>query len=194
MTTLDRSRSAVLVMDYQASILGMLGDAAAPVVEHAAAVVSAARAASIPVMYVVIGFRPGYPEVNPQNPSFAPVVQSGRFVTETPGSDVHAALKPLATDVVIVKHRVSAFAGTDLDMVLRAKSIDTLVLLGISTSGVVLSSVRHAADADYRLLVVEDGCADRDDEVHRVLLEKVLARQATVLSSTEVIEAMRRDG
>jgi len=194
MTTLDRSRSAVLVMDYQTSILGMLGDAATPAIEHATAVVSAARAANVPVMYVVIGFRPGYPEVSPQNPSFAPVVQSGRFVTETPGSDVHASLKPQATDVVIVKHRVSAFAGTDLDMVLRAKSIDTLVLLGISTSGVVLSSVRHAADADYRLLVVKDGCADRDDEVHRVLLEKVLARQATVLSSAEVIEALRRDG
>jgi nicotinamidase-related amidase len=142
-------------------------------------------------MYVVVGFRPGYPEVNPRNPSFGPVVQSGRFVTETPGSDVHPALKPEATDVVIVKHRVGAFAATDLDLILRSKSIDTLILLGISTSGVILSTVRHASDADYRLLVVSDGCADRDAEVHGVLMGKVLARQATVLTSAEVIEQLR---
>jgi nicotinamidase-related amidase len=191
MTTIDRGRCAVLVMDFQAGILGMLGDAAAPVVERATAVVSAARAAGIPVMYVVVGFRPGYPEVNPRNPSFGPVVQSGRFVTETPGSDVHPALKPEATDVVIVKHRVGAFAATDLDLILRSKSIDTLILLGISTSGVILSTVRHASDADYRLLVVSDGCADRDAEVHGVLMGKVLARQATVLTSAEVIEQLR---
>jgi nicotinamidase-related amidase len=191
MTTIDRSRTAVLVMDFQTDILGMLGDAAAPLLDRAAAVVSAARAASLPVMYVVVGFRRGYPEVNPRNPSFGPVVQSGRFLTETPGSDVHSTLKPEATDAVIVKHRVSAFAGTDLDMILRAKSIDTLILLGIATSGVILSTVRHAADADYRLLVVNDGCADRDAEVHRVLMEKVLAKQATVVTCAEVIEALR---
>jgi nicotinamidase-related amidase len=81
---------------------------------------------------------------------------------------------------------VSAFAGTDLAMVLRAKAIDTLVLAGISTSGVILSTVRHGADADYRLVVVKDCCADADDEVHRVLTEKVLVRQATVLSASEV--------
>lgn len=177
-------------MDFQESILGMLGDAASEVLGGAAAVVSAARTAGLPVMYVVVGFRPGYPEVSARNQSFGPVVQSGRYITETPGSDVHPTLKPDAADIVIVKHRVSAFAGTDLDMILRAKSIDTLILLGIATSGVVLSTVRHAADADYRLLVVSDGCADRDAEVHRVLLEKVFPRQATVLSCPELIEAL----
>ena len=76
-------------------------------------------------------------------------------------------------------------------MVLRSKSIETLILMGISTSGVVLSTVRHAADSDYRLVVVSDGCADPDAEVHRVLVEKVLARQATILSSSAVIEGLR---
>jgi len=191
MPTIDRSRSAVLIMDFQSTILGMLGDAAGPAVDHAARVVSAARAAGLPVMYVVVGFRPGYPEMSERNLSFTRIVQSGRFITDTPGSDVHAALKPEPSDIVVVKHRVSAFAGTDLDLVLRAKSIDTLILLGISTSGVVLSTVRHAADADYRLFVVSDGCADGDAEVHRVLTEKVFPRQATVLSSNEVVEALR---
>jgi nicotinamidase-related amidase len=75
-------------------------------------------------------------------------------------------------------------------MILRAKGIDTLVLAGIATSGVVLSTVRHAADADYGLLVVEDACADRDDEVHRVLTGKVFPRQATVTTTAEVVAAL----
>jgi nicotinamidase-related amidase len=94
--------------------------------------------------------------------------------------EVHPTLTPKHGDVVVTKHRVSAFAGTDLEMVLRANGIETLVLAGIATSGVVLSTVRHAADSDYKLVVVEDCCSDRDAEVHRVLMEKVFPRQATV--------------
>jgi nicotinamidase-related amidase len=193
MTSSLRNASAVLVMDFQSEIVAMLGDAASSVIDHAAAVVKAARAAKIPVIYVVVGFRPGYPEIGPTSRWFAMVAQSGRFASsDRPGSDVHPKLKPEESDVVIVKHRVSAFAHTDLDLILRAKSIDTLILTGIATSGVVLSTTRHAADADYKIVVVNDACADGDAEVHRVLTEKVLARQATVLSSVEVVEAMAR--
>ena len=79
--------------------------------------------------------------------------------------------------------------GTDLEMILRAKDIDTLVLFGISTSGVVLSTLLDAADADYRLFVIKDCCADRDPDVHACLTDKILARQATVLSSKDFLNA-----
>jgi nicotinamidase-related amidase len=192
MFAVDPSRSALLVMDLQNEVLAMLGEQAASLVERTAAVIAAAREARLPVVYVVVGFRPGYPEVSPHNASFAALAQSGRLVTTTPGSDIAPALRPADGEVVVVKRRVGAFAGTDLEMVLRAKSVDTLILLGIATSGVVLSTVRHAADADYRIVVVEDCCADRDAEVHRVLTEKVLVRQATVLSTSELTAALAR--
>ena len=86
---------------------------------------------------------------------------------------------------------VSAFAGTDLDMILRAKDIDTLILFGIATSGVVQSTVLHAADADYRLVVIKDCCADLDTEVHACLVDKIFPRQATVLSATEFLEGLK---
>jgi nicotinamidase-related amidase len=86
---------------------------------------------------------------------------------------------------------VSAFAGTDLDMILRANGIETLVVAGIATSGVVLSTVRHAADADYKVVVVEDCCADRDAEVHRVLVGKVFPRQATIARAEELASSLR---
>jgi nicotinamidase-related amidase len=93
---------------------------------------------------------------------------------------------------VVVKHRVNAFFGTDLEMMLRAHDIDTLVLLGHATSGVILSTVRYAADADYRLVVVEDGCADRDAEIHTFLMQRLFPRQATVVSAEDVIQALAR--
>jgi nicotinamidase-related amidase len=135
----------------------------------------------MPVIYIVVGFRAGYPEVNPE---------TGRFTEGSSGTAVHPALAPRPGDVVVTKHRVSAFAGTDLEMILRANAIDTLVLTGIATSGVVLSTVRHAADTDYRIVVVEDCCADRDAEVHRVLTEKVFARQTTVVKAEDVVAAL----
>jgi nicotinamidase-related amidase len=109
------------------------------------------------------------------------------FASGTPGTEIHPAVAPQAGEVVVTKHRVGGFPGTDLDMVLRANDIDTLVLAGIATSGVVLSTLRHAADADYRIIVASDCCSDRDAEVHRVLLEKVFLRQAKVITSAEVI-------
>jgi nicotinamidase-related amidase len=85
--------------------------------------------------------------------------------------------------VVVTKRRVSAFTGSDLEVVLRSQEIGKLVLAGISTSGVVLSTLREAADKDYELVVLSDCCADGDPEVHRVLLEKVFPRQAEVLDA-----------
>ncbi len=86
---------------------------------------------------------------------------------------------------------MSAFAGTDLEMILRANDIETLIVFGIATSGVVLSTVRHASDADYRLVVIKDCCADMDAEVHACLIDKVFPRQATVLSASEFLEELK---
>jgi nicotinamidase-related amidase len=98
---------------------------------------------------------------------------------------------PEPADIVVVKKRVSAFAGSDLDVVLRSREVDSLVLTGIATSGVVLSTLCQAADLDYDLTVLRDGCADIDAEVHRVLLDKVFPRRATVLSTDEWVGRSR---
>jgi nicotinamidase-related amidase len=186
---LERDRTALLVMDLQNDIVAMF-DKAPAVVDRAAMLVAAARKAHVPVIFVVVGFRPGYPEMSANNQSFQMITQTGRFVADTPGVEVAPALRPEAGEVVVTKHRVSAFAGTDLEMVLRAKKIDTLVLAGVATSGVVLSTTRHASDADYRIVIAADACADRDDEVHRVLVEKVFPRQATVTTAADVVAAL----
>jgi nicotinamidase-related amidase len=185
--------SALLVMDFQTSIVEGFSVDKDALLTRTASVIEAARRASMHVIYVVVSFRPGYPEVSRRNKSFSVLRESGRFVEGSPGTEVHPLLAPAAGDLVVTKHRVSALAGADLEMLLRAHGIETLVLAGIATSGVVLSTVRQAADADYGLVVLSDCCSDRDLEVHRVLVEKVFPRQATVTTAEAVIAALRAD-
>ena len=183
---IDRARSAVLIMDFQQAIVGMVAAGEqAPLLERAQSVLAAARAAAVTVVYVVIGFRPGYPEISPNNAAFGAVLKTGMFTLGDPKAEVHPGVAPEAGDLTVVKKRVSAFAGSDLEVVLRSKGVGTLVLMGIATSGVVLSTVRQAADGDYKLVVLSDCCADRDPEVHRCLIEKVFPRQATIMSGEE---------
>jgi nicotinamidase-related amidase len=188
--SLEPKTSVLLVMDFQTAVVEMIATDKDPLLPRTSRVIEAARNAGMRVIYIVVGFRAGYPEVSPRNQSFGPIRETGRFASGAAGTEVHPAVAPRPGDVVVTKHRVSAFGGTDLDMILRANGIDTLVLAGIATSGVVLSTLRHAADADYRLVVVEDCCRDRDPEVHRVLMEKVFARQATVVKAEEVLGAL----
>ena len=70
---------------------------------------------------------------------------------------------------------------------MRETTRDTLVLLGVATSGCVLSTVRWAADINYRVVVVKDACDDHDEEVHRVLTEKLFPRQAMVLTTEQFV-------
>ncbi len=172
--------SALLIMDVQRGIVDRFGTDEGFLTRLGLAA-TAARGAGIAVVYVVVGFRPGYPEVSERNKSFAAVAGSGRFSDGDAGAAIHPAVGPEPGDVIVTKRRVSAFAGSDLDVVLRSASVDHLVLAGIATSGVVLSTLRQAADLDYRLTVLADGCLDADPEVHQVLLHKLFPRQAEVV-------------
>jgi len=182
MCRIEPSKSALLLMDFQNAIVGMLGDSGSALLERAGKARVAARTAGMAVMHVRVAFTDAdYAAVSPRNKSFAALGKS-RFLTDgTPPAAIHDALAPAADEEVFTKHRVGAFSTTDLAARLAARGIDTLVLAGIATSGVVLSTLRDAADHDYRLFVLADCCADQDAEVHRVLTEKVFPRQADVI-------------
>jgi nicotinamidase-related amidase len=173
--------TVLLVMDVQRGVVERFGDDAG-YLSRVSRAVTAARAAGIPVIYVTVGFRPGHPEISARNRTFSAIASAGRFTDGDPAAEIHPAVAPAPGDLVVTKRRVSAFAGSDLDVLLRGLGADTLVLSGIATSGVVLSTLRQAADLDYRLIVLADACLDADPEVHRVLTEKVFPRQADVLT------------
>jgi nicotinamidase-related amidase len=179
------ARSALLVMDFQVPIVERFATGQDALLAATAQAINAARQSGMRVIYVVVGFRSGLPEISPRNKSFSRLKASGGLAT-----DIHPKVAPAEGEVVVTKHRVGAFAGTDLDMILRAHDIDTLVLCGIATSGVVLSTLRHAADADYRIFVLRDCCSDQDSDVHSCLMDKVFPRQADVIDSAAFIRAV----
>jgi nicotinamidase-related amidase len=137
------------------------------------------------VLYVRVAFREGAPEVSPRNQGFAAIRSMGGMGEDDPDTQVHPAVAPQPGDIVVMKRRVSAFSGSDLDVVLRSLDVDSLVLTGIATSGVVLSTLREAADRDFGLTVLRDCCADNDPEVQHVLLDTLFPRQATVVTVHE---------
>ncbi|HVB03249.1 MAG TPA: isochorismatase family cysteine hydrolase [Chitinophagaceae bacterium] len=177
-------KSALLVMDMQAAILASLPDAQ-KLISNVANAIANARANKVPVIYVTVGFRPGTPEISMNNKSF--YAGKERFVSQNMEEfmKIEPALTPLSGEIVVTKRRISAFTGSDLEVILRAQGIQHIVLSGVATSGVLLSTLREAADKDYRITVLADCCADGDEEVHRVLITKVFPRQAAVIQWKE---------
>jgi nicotinamidase-related amidase len=183
-------KQALLVMDLQTSIVARYGEDGQALLATVNEATSAARAHGVLVIYVRVGFRDGAPEVSPRNVNFTNAAKEGTKNDSNPVSQIHSAIAPKDGDVVVTKRRVSAFSGSDLDMILRSQGITSLTLMGIATRGVVLSTVRQAADLDYELTVLRDGCVDLDPETHRVLLDKVFPRQASVISTTDWIASL----
>ena len=193
MTTLSiaRQTTAVLMMDFQEGILQGHAPDRDVLLPRAQALLAAARAAGLLVIHVVVGFRPGHPEVSTRNPAFSAIAKAGRFAAGDALANIVADLVPQSDEPVVIKHRVGAFTSTDLDMLLRARGINTLVLAGVATSGVVLSTLRVAADTDYNIVVARDVCSDSDAQVHEVLMDKVFPRQATVTDAQSIIAAIK---
>ena len=180
----NTQNTALLVMDMQSAILKMLPDAAQVTVAVAKAI-AGAREKKIRVIYVVVGFRQGMPEVGANNKGFSANKERLGSVNMEDFVKIHPDVAPQEGEMTVTKRRVCAFTGSDLEVILRAHGIQHIVLSGVATSGVVLSTVREAADKDYHVTVLADGCADGDEEVHRVLTTKVFPRQADVITVEE---------
>lgn len=186
---LDATRTALLVMDYQAGILDRLPEADA-LLERCAATLAALRGRGVTVGYVRVAFTDDdIAAVPTTNRLFAARLSAGGAAlhADSPATQVHQRLALQPDDIDVRKTRVGSFSTTDLDQQLRNRGVDTLLLAGISTSGVVLSTVRDAADRDYRVVVLSDLCADPEPGVHEFLTTRIFPRQADVLSSAELI-------
>jgi len=187
----ERDRTALLIADFYAAMMGALPHAVERgCVDRTIALRAQARAAGLLVCYSATVFRPGYPEVSERNRIFSARKNSGQPAVADPVALIHPALQPGEAEPVVGKHRVNALFGTDLGVLLRAREIHTLVMLGYATSGVILSTTRYAADADFRLVIVEDCCADNEAEVHDFLCSRIFPRQAEVVQSSDVIRAL----
>jgi nicotinamidase-related amidase len=188
---IDPRRTALLVMDYQAGILGRL-DEAEPLLSCAADAIAVVRGRGGQIGYVRVAFDDADYDAVPPHSRFASV--GPEMHSDSPATAIHDRVAPEPGDIIVRKIRVGAFSTTDLDQQLRDRGISTLILAGISTSGVVLSTVRDAADRDYQVLVLADACADPVPGVHDFLTEKIFPRQAGVITSAELKDLLSRPG
>ncbi len=167
---IDSGRTAVLIMDFQQRIISNFAGEPQAVVENASQALQAARQAGIPVIYVVH--------------------RGGPFQEYAPDVELHEGVAPAPGEMVITKTKPGPFSTTGLDVTLRDMGKDTLVIMGVATSGCVLSAIRWSVDIGYKFIVVSDACSDADPEVHRVLTEKVYPRQGTVMTTQEFLGAI----
>jgi nicotinamidase-related amidase len=174
------TRSALLLMDLQNFPLSRIAGTA-ELLDRAGRARDAADAAGMQVVHNRVAFAPDQMAAIPdRNKMFAAIAAAGLLTDGSPGTQIPPAIAPRPEDRVFTRTRVSAFSTTELAAFLDDRGIDTLVLAGVQTSGVVLSTVEDAADRDYRLLVLEDCCADSDAALHETLMTKVFPRQADV--------------
>lgn len=177
--------AALLVMDMQQGLIDALS--VADPVDAAARAVGAARQMGLLVVFVATQFRTGRADVHFGNHPIANAAASGMFDEGSVQAALHPALEVGPDDVIVTKRRASSFFGTDLDVILRSSDVKQVVLAGITTGGVVLSTLRDAADRDYRVSVLSDACADGDSELHESLFTKLFPQQADVIATHDWI-------
>jgi nicotinamidase-related amidase len=187
---IDPRRTALLVMDYQNGILDRI-EASTALLEAAHEAIELVRSRGGTIGYVRVGFAEDQVPTGTMGRRIGREAARTMFAADAPGTQIHDRIAPQDGDIVVRKTRVGAFGTTDLDGQLRVRGIDTLVLAGISTSGVVLSTVRDGHDRDYRLVLVADLCADPESDVHDFLIERVLPRQADVITREALTGLLR---
>ena len=185
--TIDPARSALLIMDYQAGILDRM-PSAGELLGLAATTIGWFRERGGQIGYVRVAFDDkDFEDVPATSRMGQRILAGGRtYHTDSPATAIPGAIAPQDGDIVVRKIRVGAFSTTDLDQQLRGRGIDTLILAGISTSGVVLSTVRDGHDRDYQLFVLSDLTADPDPATHEFLMTTVLPRQADIITTADL--------
>jgi len=199
MLTLEKPKTALLVMDFQNDIVdpegsfgrqGMAAQVAEKkAIENTARAMTAARSKGVPVIHVAVAFRPGHPEINQAVPLFAGIKKANALVEGSWGADFHPGVAPAAGELTVIKRGVSALAGTDLNQIFRGRSISIVVLAGIATNFVVEGTARDAADNGYQVIVLKDCCASFTNEMHNFSLS-LLPQLATLATADEFAAAL----
>lgn len=186
-----QNKTVLLVMDIQKGILSRLTETA-PLMAKVEQAVAAARGAGIPVIFVRLCFRNGHPEINAANRLFGGMKGQPDLFTEGHESiEFPASIAPKEGEVIVNKKRISGFAGSDLEMILKGYGAENLVMLGLSTSGIVLSTLREAIDKDFSVTVLGDACDDNKEGVHDFLIQTLFPAYADVTTVAAWAESLK---
>ncbi|PSJ57163.1 cysteine hydrolase [Mesorhizobium soli] len=166
------------MLHFQADVFSVLSNDDMPaLLDRANALIRTWRTTGRPVVFANFALGPKYESVNEHNRLVANIRETGLFREPTPANDLDLA----PTDWRYSCPRANVFYGTTLDTDLRTQGIDTLVMAGIASSGVLFSSVGWSSDADYRIYLVRDCCYDPDAQAHEALFRTSFATRCFVI-------------
>ena len=198
---IDAGRTALVLLDlqnynvhpdgYWASVSPELVERVAPSLERTGEVLAASRAAGIAVIHVHNAWRDGHPDINPNTPWQADAKAAGRSTEGTWGVESYEAVAPVEGEFIVRKRAVSAFAGTELDRLLRVRDVSTLALAGGVTNFAVEGTARDASDRGYRVIVLEDCCETVSDEWQAFSMTQIMPLIALVATAQEFADALR---
>ncbi len=198
---IDKRHTALLVMDLENDVIhpdGAFKDfgfaqmvADNNILGKTNELLTAARGAGVKVIYVSIKFRPGYPE-RPANAGLWEAVHAANALVEgTWGTQIHDDVTPQEGEIVVTKKGASAFAASDLDQILSASHIGTLILAGVATNFVIEGTARQASDLGFNVVVVGDCCTSMSQEAHDAALNTALPFLSTISNLEEVVAALK---
>lgn len=154
--------------------------------DKAARLLAFARSQGFPVISVRIAFRPDHADVIQNCPIFREVVDRKVLAEGSFGAEFHDGLGPLEGEFVVKHTRVNAFYGSPLEETLNALGISRIILAGVSTNSVVITTAAAACDMGYELVIAGDACSTSDRALHDYSLEN-MKPIAEVLRVDEVV-------
>lgn len=183
----NMNKTALLIIDYINDIAhaeGKISGSAAfikehNVIENVNRIITFSRQNKIPAVFIKVGFNRNYLECPENSPIFSNAKKQKALLLNTWGTEFYETLDRQPDDLIIIKHRVSAFYATPLEAFLHANHIQNLLIAGVSTDMAVQTTAREAHDHDYKVFVVADACAAASEEVHEMTL-KLMQRIAVM--------------
>jgi nicotinamidase-related amidase len=196
---MNRSDTALLLLDLQNEMVdpnGKIGSNGLAkiveerrVIDRAAAALEAARAKSLKIAYIRLGFRADYADALSVAPRITKLKESGAAILGSWGTEFPEKLRPRSDEMIFTKQCVNPFFNTGLLSWLNKNGIKEIVIAGVATNLVVEATARYADDAGLTVTVLEDCCASPNSEWHRFSIEKMLPLFGRVTSSSEFVNS-----
>lgn len=198
-TVINTAKTALLIIDMQKHFLDGTNDffagvrqqaAEANVIQNTASVLTATRAAKLPVYHITTGHKADRSDVVPTITDMSSTAKLPNLVEGSGAAEIIDELRPVDGESIIFKRRHGAFYQTDLGLLLKNRNVDTLLVAGILTDVCVAITFYQARMRDYHVIVLSDCCASSTAERHDYFIDNMFPRHCRVRTSKEVIEAL----
>lgn len=199
MVSVALTRPALIVVDMQNAFFGEDGSLNRAgfdisllkgIVQNVTSVINKSRKCGIPIIYTRQVFRKDFADAGSIVEIWPHIKEIGALVEDSWDIQIIDEVKPLYGDFVVNKHRFSAFYNTDLEIILRCLKIETLIIVGVTTSTCVESTVRDAQFRDFKVVVVSDCTAEFDRNFYKASLKAIEYMFGKVVSTEELLKSI----